>query len=133
MGHRRATYFSSGRGRSWAAEEAEEEGRYPRLRAASRLGISVSAFDAACDAVGYVATEWHHVGKYASRVEFYDTRVLRCNPRFWEGAVAVYRSKAGQARVAALAKKYLAGNDQVEDCEPEEASALSSHTGESHA
>lgn len=119
MKYRTATYFSSGRGRSWGAEEAEEKGRYPRLRAAMRLGISVSAFDSACDAVGYVPTEWHHVGKFASRVEFYNTRVLSRNPRFWDAAVAAYKSKAGQTRVAAIAKKYLAGNDELGECESE--------------
>ena len=73
---RRATYLSAGRGRSLNAQEAEEEGRYPRSKAfpvlAELLGITKAAAkramdDYACDHAG----EWHHVGARAVRVYFY--------------------------------------------------------------
>lgn len=79
--------------RSANAEAAENQGRLPRIRAAKELEISVKAFDAGCQAIGYVATEWHHVGKYANRVDYYDTVKLGMNIKFWQGS----RTKANAA------------------------------------
>jgi hypothetical protein len=74
--------------RSLGAEEAEKEGRFPRTRAAAALGLTVRAFDVACTAIGYYATEWHHVGKYANEVYYYDTEYLNENEEFWVAALA---------------------------------------------
>lgn len=86
--------------RSHNAEVAEEEGRFPRTRAAAHLGLSVRAFDAACKAVGYRATEWHHVGKYANEVTYFDTAELVDNPDFWTAALAA-SSPAKRKQIAA--------------------------------
>jgi hypothetical protein len=72
---RRSAYYSrnDSYSRSANAEAAETEGRLPRTRAAQALGVSVKAFDVGCARCGYTSTEWHHVGKYAMRVDYYDT------------------------------------------------------------
>lgn len=88
--------------RSYNAEVAEEEGRLPRSRAAKSLGLSTSAFDAGCRAAGYRATEWHHVGKYATQVYYYDAAGLARDPRFWIGALSAMKTRA--ARRAVLAR-----------------------------
>jgi hypothetical protein len=99
---------------------AEEEGRLPRSRAAARLGLSQKAFDAGCRAVGYVATEWHHVGRYAIRVRYYDTNFLAEDPAFWVGAATAYKAAKKRAEVAdtlrrrkieAFRKKLIAQRD----------------------
>lgn len=87
--------------RSYNAECAEGEGRLPRTRAAAYLGLSTAAFDAGRLAAGYVATEWHHVGKYASRVKYYDCEELASSPEFWAGAAAVYKSAKKRTEVLA--------------------------------
>jgi hypothetical protein len=104
---RRSAYYSRNDSfsRSANAEAAEEEGRYPRTRAAAALGLSVKAFDAGCRAAGYRATEWHHVGKYASMVDYYDTEELADNPEFWRGAAEAYKSKAKRAAVLATMER----------------------------
>jgi hypothetical protein len=94
--------------RSFNADLAEKEGRHPRGRAAAALGVSIKAFDAGCDAAGYCATEWHHVGKYAACIDYYDVPTLRENPEFWRGAAGVYKSAAKRADVFALAERALA-------------------------
>lgn len=88
--------------RSFNAEAAEQDGRYPRLRAAKALGLSPAAFDAGCKAIGYVATEWHHVGKYANEVYYYDTVELSAEPAFWVAAAATYKSARKRSEVAAM-------------------------------
>lgn len=72
--------------KSYNAHVAEREGRYPRTIAAKRLGLSVKAFDAGCEKIGYTPSEWHHVGKFATRVDYYDAAELGNNPLFWKGA-----------------------------------------------
>lgn len=68
-----ATYFRHGEGRSFAARAAESESRHPLTRAVSELrkitGVSVKRAKEAL-----LAThdgEWHHVGKFASRCNYY--------------------------------------------------------------
>ena len=100
-----ASYYSHGRGRSWGAEEAEQYGRYPRTRAAEYLGVSVKAFRAGCIASRYTSSEWHHVGKYASMVDYYDTEELKNDPKFWRGCAEAYKSKAKKAELEAKAKR----------------------------
>ena len=102
---RQSAYYSRAGSfsRSFNAEVAESEGRLPRTRAAATLGVSVPAFDAGCKSAGYVCAEWHHVGKYASRVDYYDTELLRVSPAFWEGAAAHYKSAVKRAAMLAAA------------------------------
>lgn len=58
--------------RSRRAEEAEQAGRYPRTRAAKALGITVQEFKALQSFGSYYPSEWHHVGRYAAQVTYYD-------------------------------------------------------------
>ena len=122
---RRYAYYSraGSYSRSYNAEVAESEGRLPRTRAAAALGVSAPAFDAGCKAAGYVCDEWHHVGKYANRVNYYDAEELRITPAFWEGCSTHYKSAAkraamlqaaAQARVDAAEAKERARREMVE-------------------
>ena len=108
----RSAYYSRNDSfsRSYNAEIAEEEGRLPRSRAAASLGLSVAAFDAGCAAVGYVATEWHHVGKYANRVDYYDCETLADDPKFWDGAASAYRSAKKHAEIIARGERAAAAS-----------------------
>lgn len=100
-----ATYYSHGRGRSWGAEDAEQYGRFPQTRAAEYLGVSIKAFRAGCAACGYHSTEWHHVGKYAARIDYYDTHEVKNDPKFWRGCAEAYKSKAKKAELEAKAQR----------------------------
>lgn len=107
---RKAAYYSrnGSYSRSAGAEEAEAQGRLPRLRAAKAMGLSVAAFDAGCAAVEYHPTEYHHVGKYAREIIYFDVEALRDNRKFFAAAAATYKSKnkreevAGRPRRAAI-------------------------------
>lgn len=92
--------------KSFNATQAENEGRFPRSRAAKELGLSLKAFDAGCAYVGYNSNEWHHVGKYANQVDYYDTVELGDNPRFWKGAT----TKANKAYCKAKISETLRDN-----------------------
>jgi hypothetical protein len=114
---RRSAYYSraGSYSRSYNAEVAESEGRLPRTRAAAALGVSAPAFDAGCKAAGYICDEWHHVGKYANRVDYYDAEELRLTPAFWEGCAAHYKSAAKRAALL-----QAAAQARVEAAEAEE-------------
>lgn len=101
----KAAYYSRNNSysRSAGAEYAEREGRYPRTRAAKELGLSVKAFDAGCAKINHRSTEWHHIGKYANRVDYYDTHELAANPLFWRGAM----NKANAAHCKNMASKAI--------------------------
>lgn len=92
--------------RSFNAEVAESENRLPRSRAAAFCGLSVAAFDAGCRAVGYSPSEWHHVGKFAARVDYYDCEELASQPEFWAGAAASYKSAKKRAEVLATVARW---------------------------
>lgn len=94
----RTAYYSRNNSysRSYNATTAEQDGRYPRTIAAKKLFLSVKAFDAGCEKAGYTSTEWHHVGKYANIVYYYDTDELANNPLFWKGATT--RSNAAYCK-----------------------------------
>lgn len=79
--------------KSYNAICAERAGRFPRTRAAAHLGISAKAFDAGCKAAGYTSTEFHHVGKYATCVDYYDTEALKSDWKFWLGVAKTYSAK----------------------------------------
>lgn len=69
-----ATYLREGRGRSLRALEAEDNDRLPLTRAipvvAKRAGVTQKVARAALEATH--DGEWHHVGKYAGRCDYYD-------------------------------------------------------------
>lgn len=102
----KSAYYSKNNSfsKSYNAEYAEEDGRFPRTRAAAALGLSTKAFDAGCVRAGYVTSEWHHVGKYANKVDYYDTNELAANPLFWLGA----RTKTNRFHVNAKLKQVAA-------------------------
>ncbi len=102
-GRRRSAYYTrnGSYSRSYNAENAEADGRLPRTRAAAHLGVSVKAFDAGRMACGYTSTEWHHVGKYAAMVDYYDTNTLEADPEFWKGCAEAYASKKKKAELMA--------------------------------
>ena len=105
MRHRAAYYSrSDSYSRSYNASAAEAEGRLPRTRAAAELRVSVAAFDAGCDAAGYSSREWHHVGKYANQVDYYDVEELRLSPDFWHGAAQKYKGAAKRAALMAASE-----------------------------
>jgi hypothetical protein len=91
--------------RSYNAERAEQENRLPRTRAAAHLGVSVKMFDAACDAAGISTSEWHHVGKYANRVDYWDTEECNNSYDFWK--FVYQKSKGAKKEVAKQRVKRL--------------------------
>ena len=101
----RTAYYSrnDSYSRSANAEAAEEDGRLPRSRAAASLGLSLAAFDAGSRAIGYTPTEWHHVGKCANRVDYFDVPKIQDDPRFWEAAADSYKTAARRAMVRSRA------------------------------
>jgi hypothetical protein len=98
--------------RSYNAEIAESEGRLPRNRAAKYLGISLKAFDAGCENAEYVATEWHHVGKYANCVYYYDCEELQDSELFWKGVINSYKSILKQKELQEKLKEVIAKKRQ---------------------
>lgn len=93
--------------RSYNAERAESSGRYPRTRAAKELGLSVKAFDAGCKYCGYYSSEWHHVGKFANRVDYYDVAELSQNIKFWVGAKTKLNKSFCEGNIKVLINKRL--------------------------
>ncbi len=86
----------SGLSRSNRAVEAESNDRLPMTRAVAairkRAGCTARQAREACAAVG--AAEWHHVGKYAARVNYYDVGAA-CN---WLAAKDAIARLPGDAR-----------------------------------
>lgn len=86
-----AAYYSRNNSysRSHNAEVAESRDRFPLTRAARHLGLSSSAFRAGLLYAGISTDEWHHVGKYANRVDYYDVNdsgEIYNSFSFWKGA-----------------------------------------------
>jgi hypothetical protein len=63
-----ATYFNHGHGKSLNARAAERSGIYPATKTARVLGISTALLKEIAS-----PCEWHHVGKFASRCDYYST------------------------------------------------------------
>lgn len=87
-----SAYYSRNKSysRSFNAERAEVNDRYPLTRAAKHLGISVKAFKNGLDLSGITTNEWHHVGKYANMVDYYDVSndsEIVNSYKFWKGAM----------------------------------------------
>lgn len=91
-----ASYIYEGRGQSHRAAEAKNDGRFPKTLAAKELGISVKAFDAGVKNSDIISTEWHHVGKFATPVPFYDTEEYRKDYKFWIGVSTAYIGKKAE-------------------------------------
>jgi hypothetical protein len=73
-----ASFIWHGEGRSLNARQAEVDGKMPLLRASASVAKSLAITKAAARALVEAAgpCEWHHVGKYAARVDYYDTRAI---------------------------------------------------------
>ena len=103
--------YGNGYSRSVNAECAEADGRLPRTRAAESLGLSVRAFDTGCAEARYTATEWHHVGRYASEIYYYDCNALADDPAFWKGALSV----SSPVKRAAITARLQAAREKARD------------------
>lgn len=78
--------------RSFNAECAEEEGRLPLTRAAKAIGLSLNHFKETLKLANIKTNEWHHVGKFANRVDYYDTIEIRNNVNFWLAALKLAKT-----------------------------------------
>lgn len=102
-----------GMSRSVRAAEAEEHGRLPLTRAikdlAGRLGITQKAARAALVRLG--PCEYHHVGKYAAAIDYYDVdaaertallqRATAGLPARWRDQISAAMTAADKAALAA--------------------------------
>jgi hypothetical protein len=85
-----ATYFRHGEGRSLNGRAAEADGKMPLTRAAAHVAeeAQISQSSARKLLLAMQPCEWHHVGKYAAEVDYYDTgaalRLLSGNPDDYE-------------------------------------------------
>ena len=90
-----ATYFRHGEGRSIAARVAESDGRMPM----SRAKVTVASEHGCTQVVAAAALallhdgEWHHVGKYATRCDYFDADDSRLG-----GAIAHILACGGAAK-----------------------------------
>jgi hypothetical protein len=70
----KATYFKKGFVRSRNASVAEQDGKLPITRAvkilAKRCGVTQKKARAVLEKQG--PSEWHHVGKFAQQIDYYD-------------------------------------------------------------
>ena len=80
-----ATYYREGRGKSLNAIRAEENGILPATHAAKKLGVSLKVLRGAL-----TPCEWHHVGKYATPCDYYDTDME------WEDALEIIKQLKAQ-------------------------------------
>ena len=74
---KKATYIRQGNGKSYNARVAEADGKMPLTHAvrvvAANLGITQASSRRLLKLVG--PCEWHHVGMYARRIDYYDTNI----------------------------------------------------------
>jgi hypothetical protein len=63
-----ATYFKHGAGKSLNARRAESYGKFPATTAAKVLGITTALLKEISS-----PCEWHHVGKFATKCDYFDT------------------------------------------------------------
>ena len=102
--------------RSFSASAAESENRYPLTRAASYLRLSVAAFKKGLDHANITTSEWHHVGKYANKVDYYDVSdsgEIANAYKFWKGA----KNKAN-GNICLTAIKNIARANMLEKTSP---------------
>lgn len=93
--------------RSLNAEIAENENRFPLTRAAAFMNLSIKAFKAGCEKCKYSPSEWHHVGKYANRVDYYDTTELNDSLFFWKGATTKLNKDYCNEQIKRIVEKSL--------------------------
>ncbi len=96
--------------KSLNAENAEADGRYPKSRAAKELGLSLKAFKTGLHAADYTSNEWHHVGKYATAVSYFDTKELNNDWKFWFNAAKEYKSKVKRLELIRKAAQIKVNN-----------------------
>jgi len=94
--------------RSYNASEAEREGRFPLTKAAEYLGVSVAAMKKGMKHADYTTSEWHHVGKYANRIDYYDANYLYNDYKFWFGAMTKSNKKHCMDNLVRIARQKLA-------------------------
>lgn len=128
---RRSAYYSrtGGYSRSYNAEQAEAEGRFPISRAAKIVAENAEctiAFARKClDRIG--SSEWHHVGKYAARVYYYETEKAVRMARLFFGCErratirtrrqATYADAAWSEHHARMTARQLAETERVQKVE----------------
>ena len=73
-----AAYIDDGFGRSEQAREAEREGKAPLTRAAKKVAIyaGITQVLARQHLLALGPCEWHHVGLYAHKTDYYDWRKM---------------------------------------------------------
>lgn len=101
--YNKRTIYKNGNSRSANAEYAESEGRFPLTRASKVLGISTKLFREAIVHIQYTTNEWHHVSKYANRVDYYDTIAIGECPQFW--LFCSKKSRKNKVEFKAIASK----------------------------
>jgi len=95
-----ATYLRHGRGRSVNAEAAMDSGRMPASHIAKAIGQGTTAAFVTQNAPS--TGEWHHVGKYASRVKFFDldTCLEWLSSDEGKASLAAYKAERKAARAS---------------------------------
>lgn len=100
----KATYLRFGRGESLNSLKAKNYGKFPLTGAAKDLGVSTSAFKAGISKADIIPCEWHHVGKFATAVDFFDTEECDNSYLFWIGAMQFYKTKTKKQLMFSYAK-----------------------------
>jgi hypothetical protein len=76
------------------------------------LKISLGAFDVGCKAIGYGPTEWHHVGRYANQVDYYDLPYIQSQVEFWRAVMRCYKQNAKRLEIAIIIRDLESGVEQ---------------------
>lgn len=90
--------------RSYNAECAQEEGRYPLIRAAKKIGCSLAIFKEAIANDIISTDEWHHVSKFANKVNYYDTVAILEDIEFLKFWLKRTKIKAKRTYILSLCK-----------------------------
>lgn len=96
--------------RSYNASQAESEGRFPLNRAAQYIGLSSAAFKKGAEHADLVTTEWHHVGKYANKIDYWDVSKeseIYNSYKFWFGAMTKSNRDWCMENLVRIAKQRL--------------------------
>lgn len=99
--------------RSYNAEQAEGEGRFPLTRAAKYIGLSSAALKKGAEHADLVTTEWHLVGKYANKVDYWDVSKdgeIYNSYKFWFGAMTKSNKDWCMENLVRIAKQRLNEN-----------------------
>ena len=99
--------------RSYNASQAEQEGRFPLTRAAQYIGLTRAAFLKGAEHADLKTTEWHHVGKYANKVDYWDVSSnseIYNSYKFWFGAMNKSNKDWCMENLIRIARKMLNQN-----------------------